>query len=233
VKLLYVLHADFEQPGAIVPWAAARGFQQSYCHPFKGERLPKARDFDLLILMGGPQSPLELDQAPYLKDEIALVADAVKHGIPTLGFCLGAQIIGEAFGGRTSRSPHREIGVFPIQLTPAGQADPLLAGLPSAFPVSHWHNDMPGGGEVLATSEGCPRQIVRYNQRTYGFQCHPEMTVESIQMMLAHCEADLKPGPYVQTAAQLLSNDYATINRHMTHILDQWLLCSSPIASLI
>jgi GMP synthase (glutamine-hydrolysing) len=61
-----------------------------------------------------------------------------------MSFCLGAQLIGEALGAKTERSPEKETGVYPIELTAAGTRDPLLRGLPGTFPAIHWHNDMPG-----------------------------------------------------------------------------------------
>jgi hypothetical protein len=63
MRIQYVLHADFERPGYIEHWARGRTFSQAYCRPFAGERLPAATTFDVLIVMGGPQSPLALEDA--------------------------------------------------------------------------------------------------------------------------------------------------------------------------
>ena len=179
MRIQYILHADFEGPGVIAKWAKQNQFRESTCRPFAGERIPTTSEYDLLILMGGPQSPLNIREAPYLADEIALIKDTVKCEIPVLGFCLGAQLIGEAFGACTERSPYKEVGVFPIELTDEGERDPLLKGLPNKFSVIHWHNDMPGltaESKILAASKGCPRQIIRYSSLAYGLQCHPEPT---------------------------------------------------------
>jgi GMP synthase (glutamine-hydrolysing) len=73
-------------------------------------------------------------------------------------------MIGEALGASYEHSPNREIGVFPITLTEEGKNDTIVGKFPGTFPVGHWHGDMPGltpNAAVLATSEGCPRQIVR------------------------------------------------------------------------
>ena len=85
---------------------------------------------------------------------------------------MGAQLIGEAFGAKTARIPEKEVGVYPINLADEASNDSLLQGLPSSFSVIHWHNDMPGFAEtsvLLASSLGCPRQIVRYKDNVYGF----------------------------------------------------------------
>lgn len=82
-----------------------------------------------------------------------------------IGVCLGAQLVGEALGAAYSHSPEREIGPVKAALTEAGRADPFFASFPDVFLAGEWHNDMPGLTEdsvIIAESEGCPRQIVRY-----------------------------------------------------------------------
>lgn len=101
--------------------------------------------------------------------------------------------------------------------------DPLCRGLAQQFPIMHWHNDMPGltkEAAVLATSEGCPRQIIRYAPKIYGFQCHPEPMLKNIEEMMQHCEGDLSPGRFVQSKEMIFRQDFAAINRCMLSILD-------------
>lgn len=219
MRIQYILHADFERPGIIETWAEQNGHSQSICRPFAGEKLPSPNSYDLLILMGGPQDANGPES--YLKAEIALVQ---KTDTPILGFCLGAQIIGEALGAPVQRSPHKEVGAFPLHLTSDGLQDPLLASLPATFPVIHWHGDMPGltpDSKILAYSDGCPRQIIRYAPHIYGFQCHLEPALANIEAMIHHCPHDLKPGAYIQTATQLLAHDYLAMNRIMIQILNK------------
>jgi len=219
-----IIHAAFEKPGMIEDWAREHNHQFSQTHTYLGERLPNIANIDFLVIMGGPQSPRELDQYPYLTDEISLTQQAFESGKAILGICLGAQIISESLGAQTEKSPNKEIGVFPIQLTAEGLHDPLFKLLPEQFDVMHWHNDMPGmaqGGVLLAQSEGCPRQAIRYGDRVYALQFHMEMTSELVQGMLRHCDGDLKVnGRYVQSQEQLLSVDHAPINAKMRLILD-------------
>lgn len=223
MKILFISHTDFEIPTYIRLWAKENDFALSYCGPFKGDVLPQISKFDWLILMGGTQCLLELDRTPFLRDEICFVKKTIEASKIVLGFCLGAQIIGEACGAKTEASPHKEIGVFPIKLTAHGQKDPLLAGLPQIFPVTHWHKYMPGipkNAKILATSEGCPRQIIRYSSKVYGFQCHPEVTPEDIQKAISYFEEDLCPGLYVQSKDDFLKNDFSSINNMMISILN-------------
>lgn len=224
MRILCITHADFETPGVIADWAAARGHAFEVMKPYNGETLPDVTPYDFVIVMGGPQSPLALENDPYLRDEIELIQAALVQNKKVLGFCLGAQLIGEALGAKTGRSPEKEVGVYPITLTAEGKKDPLLAGLPESFPVIHWHNDMPGltaEAVLLATSEGCPRQAVRYRKNVYGFQCHMEITLDGVRTMIEAVPGDLKPSKFTQSAEELVKQDYAAINRVMMLILDR------------
>lgn len=225
MKLLCITHADFETPGVIESWSLEKQFSFEVKKPYRGESLPVMDPYDCLIMMGGPQSPLKLEEFPYLKDEIALTKQAIAQNKRILGFCLGAQLIGEALGATTMRSPEKEIGVYPITLTTAGQKDPLFKSLPKTFPVIHWHNDMPGltkESEVLAYSEGCPQQIVRYSPLIYGFQCHLEIPLAGIETMIQAVPEDLAPSKFTQNKPTLLAQDYQTINLMMMDLLDKF-----------
>ncbi|MBS0271307.1 MAG: homoserine O-succinyltransferase [Proteobacteria bacterium] len=224
MKILCITHADFESPGVIESWAQKRGYDFLICCPYKRNLLPPYNEFDFLIIMGGPQSPLELEKAPYLRDEIVLIQQAIEQNKLVLGFCLGAQLIGEALGGKTMRSPEKEVGVYPLMLTKEGLKDDLLQGSPQSFPVIHWHNDMPGMTEesrVLAYSKGCPRQVIRYKSGVYGFQCHLEITLDGMRGMIEAVPGDLAPSQYTQNADELLRQDYLSINQRMEYILDR------------
>lgn len=225
IKILCITHADFETPGIIEDWAKQHNYKFNICKPYLGETCLKQSVFDFLIIMGGPQSPLQLTEYPYLKEEITLIQQAIFQKKGVLGFCLGAQLIGEALGAKTARSPEKEIGVFPITLTEAGMQDAILDGFPESFPVIHWHNDMPGETEqsvLLAKSEGCPKQIVRYGALVYGFQCHLEITRNGIQALINACPEDLKTSKFTQSPEKLLQNDYNNINQYMKKILDRF-----------
>lgn len=225
MKILCITHADFETPGVIESWSKNKALPFTIKKPYKGEQLPSVDSFDCLIIMGGPQSPLKLDKFPYLKDEILLIKDSIAQNKRILGFCLGAQLIGEALGATTEQSPEKEVGVYPITLTDAGIDDPLFKTLPKIFPVIHWHNDMPGlleDSALLAFSEGCPRQIIRYSPLIYGFQCHLEIPLDGIQTMIEAVPEDLTPSKFTQNQTTLLAQDYDSINLMMMDLLDKF-----------
>jgi GMP synthase (glutamine-hydrolysing) len=225
MKIHCLQHADFETPGCIVEWINKNQFELSTIRPYKGESFPEINTVDFLIIMGGPQSPSRLDKYSYLKSEIEFIQKIISQEkiVPVVGICLGAQLIAEALGGQTEKSPHREIGVFPIQLLPEAKNDPVFSKFPHTFLSSHWHNDMPGlSPDItwLAKSAGCPRQIFRYKNHVYGLQCHLEMTNDNIKEMLDHCKNDLRPDKYIQSSEEFLKADFNEINQKMFILLE-------------
>ena len=224
------MHESFESPASIIIWAKSRRVNVSYTKLFNGDNFPEQCDFDFLVIMGGPQSPATtLVECPYFnfQKEINFIKKSIDENKIVLGVCLGAQLIGEALGAKFEHSPNREIGVFPIMLTNDGKQDPVISLFPESFMVGHWHGDMPGltpESKVLAISEGCPRQIVRYTSIVYGFQCHFEFNREAINGMIEnnfHELEEYKALPYIQTADQLNSFDYSEMNKLLFTFLDK------------
>lgn len=231
MKIHIVIHESFESPAAIEDWALAKNHEISYSRIYAGEKLPKnALEFDFLIVMGGPQCPATtIEECSYFNAaaEIELIRNAILKNKLILGVCLGSQLVGEAYGAKFEHSPHKEIGVFPVTLTKDAKNDPIFSNFPADFLVGHWHGDMPGilaDTKILATSEGCPRQIVAYESGVYGFQCHFEFTLTSIEEMIKNSKLELESllgNPFIQNADQLRKNDYATINNFLFSFLDQ------------
>ena len=230
MKIHIVMHESFESPAAIEIWAQRKGYDITYTRQYAGDTFPEECNFDFLVVMGGPQSPATtLEECPHYdaKKEIAFIKKAIDQNKILLGACLGAQLIGEALGGKFGHSPNREIGVFPITLTEDGKQDPIIGTFPEKFLVGHWHGDMPGltsESKILAISEGCPRQIVRYSPKIYGFQCHFEFTPEAIEGMIennAHELEEYKGLPYIETAEQLRNHNYDEMNNLLFNFLDK------------
>ncbi|MBS7016003.1 gamma-glutamyl-gamma-aminobutyrate hydrolase family protein, partial [Streptococcus sp.] len=192
MNIHFILHETFEVPGAYLKWAQERGHNVTSTKVYEEEKLPETVDgIDFLIVMGGPQSPDENRQAfPYYdpKAEIALIQKAIDADIYIVGVCLGAQLLSVAYGGKYEHSPECEIGVFPINLTEAGLADDHIKDFGSTLDTGHWHGDMPGLSDnavVIATSKGCPRQIVRFSPKHYAFQAHLEFDPEAVDLLIA------------------------------------------------
>lgn len=118
--------------------------------------------------------------------EIALIQEFITADKPIIGVCLGAQLLGEAYGAKVEHSPEKEIGNFSIVLTGSGLADERLKTFGQGLTVGHWHGDMPGlteTSEVLAVSKGRLRQIVKYSDKHYAFQCHLEFSKPLVEAL--------------------------------------------------
>ncbi|EHJ52208.1 glutamine amidotransferase-related protein [Streptococcus macacae] len=231
MRIHFVLHETFEAPGAYLAWAALCGHEVSMTKIYRYEKLPESMDdFDMLILMGGPQSPSSTKKDfPYYdaQAEINLIQKAVKAHKIIIGVCLGAQLLGLAFGADYCSSPQKEIGNYLISLTEAGKQDPLLADFADGTAVGHWHGDMPGLTDealVLAASKGCPRQIIKYADKVYAFQCHLEFSKELVKALLAHevnYDQQVQEEPYYQPAWEILDYDYSKMNQVLYRFLDK------------
>jgi GMP synthase (glutamine-hydrolysing) len=231
IKVHFIIHEYFEAPGAYEIWAKERGYIISYSRVYEGETLPDgADDFDLLIVMGGPQRPsTSLDECSHFdaKREILTIKKFLSLNKPVIGICLGSQLIGEAFEAKFEESPFKEIGSYPITFTKSGTDNELFSDFPETVEVGHWHGDMPGltsESKIIAYSEGCPRQIVQYSEMVYGFQCHMELTREVAELLIEASQDELKQlagEKFIQSPEELLANDYRHMNELLYTFLDK------------
>jgi len=232
MKVHFVLHETFEVPGAYLKWAQERGHQVTTTKVYESEVLPESVDeLDFLIVMGGPQSPDEDREAfPYYdpQAEIQLIQKAIKSDRYIVGVCLGAQLLSVAYGAEYEHSPEREIGVFPITLTEAGLEDEHVKVLGPTLITGHWHGDMPGLSEdavVLATSQGCPCQIIRFSPKHYAFQAHLEFDPEAVDLLIAADGEDVLEEQsqnlnFVQQPDVIRNYDYREMNAKLYAFLD-------------
>ena len=232
MRVHFILHETFEVPGAYLKWAIERGHQITSTKVYEKEPLPETIDgIDFLIVMGGPQSPDEdRENFPYYdpKVELAFMKEAIAADIYIVGVCLGAQLLSVAYGAKYEHSPEREIGVYPVTLTMQGLTDPHVSLLGESLETGHWHGDMPGLTEdavVLATSQGCPRQIIRFSPKHYAFQAHLEFDPDAVELLIAaDGEEKLREQseklPFVQTPEELRGNDYSEMNAKLYAFLD-------------
>ncbi len=154
--------------------------------PDAGEDLPSPGEFRAAIVLGGAMGVHDTGRHPFLHPLKEWIAAVVARQTPVLGICRGGQLLADALGARVlSPSPFGEKGTLPVTLTPAGEADPLFAGVPREFVTFQWHNDafeIPAGAVRLAFSALCPNQAFRHGNAAWGTQVHPEMDRATVDL---------------------------------------------------
>lgn len=142
-------------------------------------------DADLVVVLGGPIGAYELEDYPFIADEMVILRARVAADRPTLAICLGAQILAQALGGRVYAGT-KEIGWAPVTLTKAGERSVLHDIGRDAIPVLHWHGDtfdLPDGAERLASTPGCTNQAFSLGA-TLAVQFHPEVSARHFERWL-------------------------------------------------
>ena len=187
-KVLVIKNAGLEGPGTIGELLESDGYFLEIISA-KRQKIP-ALDHSMVIILGAPQSAN--DDLQYLKDELELIRTAAQKNIPTLGICLGSQLIAKAFGARVYPGPKKEIGFYHNILQDKTAKSSLFSGLSEPFTVFHWHGDtfeIPTGGQRLAYSD-LYNQAFQYKS-TVGVQFHLEVNSDMIQSWLDHTQENL------------------------------------------
>ncbi len=220
----YLQHVPFEGLGSIEVWLQVAGYKITSTQFYEPTELPGIEEVDLLVIMGGPMSVNDEDNYPWLVDEKAFIKSVIDSGIPTLGICLGAQLIASAMGGKVFPNSVKEIGWFPIQaVTPI---DNVSFKFPEKTKVFHWHGEtfsLPIGAVQIAESEGCKNQAFQIGNSVIGLQFHLETTLDSAQAIVANCRDELVTGEYIQTEQDILSASHErcrSINSLMGDVLE-------------
>jgi GMP synthase (glutamine-hydrolysing) len=184
--VLAVRHVIFEDLGILAPLLTERGYRVCYLDVgidmFDTATLSKA---DLVVILGGPIGVYDADRYPFLSEERAALEKRLVLGKPTLGICLGAQLIAQALGAEVKPTGRVEIGYSRLTLIDQGDSS-VLAGLESV-PVLHWHGDqfnIPLGALHLASTPGFPNQAFSIGSGILGLQFHLEAEYTKIERWL-------------------------------------------------
>jgi GMP synthase-like glutamine amidotransferase len=182
VRVLVLQHIACEHPGVFSEVLDERGAEAVPVELDAGESLPEWREFDAVLVMGGPMGAYEEADHPWLVSEKELVREAVQDGRPVLGVCLGVQVLASALGAEVRpMEDGAEVGLLPVELTDEGREHPLFAGMPEPLISLQWHGDtfeLPQGATLLASSPAAPHQAFQAGQAGYGVQFHMEVTAE-------------------------------------------------------
>jgi GMP synthase (glutamine-hydrolysing) len=192
-KAIAIRHVGFEDLGSFALPIRNAGYEITYLDAGVDDIAHEASgDPDLLIVLGGPIGAYEEGDYPFLKIELDLLERRLAADRPTLGVCLGAQLMARALGSRVYPGPAKEIGWASLQLTDAGHASPLRHL--GDHPVLHWHGDtfdLPAGCDRLASTAVCQNQAFARGTNLLGLQFHPEVLGVFIERWLIGHAAEL------------------------------------------
>jgi GMP synthase-like glutamine amidotransferase len=186
MRILVFQHLRSEHPGIFRSYFARDGVEWDAVELDEGGVIPPLEGYDALWVMGGAMDVWDVEEFPWLVAE----KRAIRHWVremerPFLGFCLGHQLLADALGGTCGPQHVAEVGVFDVELTPEGLADPLFAGLEARLPVLQWHSvrvaQPPDDATVLASSPLCAVQAMRAAPRAWGVQYHLEAENEAVR----------------------------------------------------
>lgn len=221
-----VQHTAVCPPGRVGRWLTEAGCRLQVFRCYAGEGLPDSLGpFAGLLVLGGEMGAHDDARHPWLSDTKALLARAVAEEVPTLGICLGLQLLAVACGGAIAPSDSGpQLGLREVQPTPAAASDPLLAWTGAGcYPAVHWNNDLvtepPPGSTVLTTTAGTV-QALRVGVAAWGVQFHPEVDPDTLGRWAAAdvaagvLAADLAEQRLTEVAAR--DQDLAAAGRRFT-----------------
>lgn len=230
MRVLILQHIGCEPPGEYEDVLRERGALLHRVELDEGEPLPSQGSFDAIVAMGGPMSVNDEDALPWLRDEKALIADAVRSGIPYWGACLGVQLLAASLGARVYAGAAPEVGLMPVRLTEEGARDPVTGVLPAELLTLQWHGDtfdLPEGAVRLAGSPAYPNQAFRY-ERAYGVQFHLEVSLDmarawaEVPEYAASLDRALGPGSLPRLIEDYRAEESA-MRSHGRRVFSAWL----------
>jgi GMP synthase-like glutamine amidotransferase len=180
MRVLVLQHIACEHPGIFRRFLSADGVAWDAVELDAGETIPPLEPYSALWVMGGPMDVWDVEECPWMIAE----KNVIRHWVrdlerPFLGVCLGHQLLADALGGTCGPQRPPEIGILDIELTAAGQMDPIFSGIEKNFKSLQWHSvrvaQPPIGAVVLAQSPVCSCQAMRVGNRAWSMQYHVEL----------------------------------------------------------
>lgn len=204
--------------GRLGTWLREAGLELEVKRPHAGEELPETLDgYVGFVVLGGEQSAFETGASWFAQLE-SLLRKAVRYRVPTLGICLGGQLLAQAHGGRVERSPSGpEFGAKLVAKRDVAAADLLFGPVPFSPDVIQFHYDeitaLPVGAVLLAASTRYPHQAFRIGDLAWGLQFHIEADVE----MFAGWASKLEDGEVLIAGVEEVQEDLREVWQPFAH----------------
>jgi GMP synthase (glutamine-hydrolysing) len=187
-RVLVLQHVAAEPLGVLDPMLRQRGHRIRYVNfAREPDARPRLDRYQALIVLGGPMQVGDSHRHRHLNTECSLIEQALHDEIPTLGICLGGQLLAHVLGARVAPIDPAEIGWYELRPTPHTPADPVLASLKQPHPVFQWHHwgfDCPSDAVAIADSSESGCQAFRAESSAWGFQFHLELDQRLIHRWL-------------------------------------------------
>lgn len=204
--VLVLQNLSVDGPAYLGQWLDREGRPWRVCNTEAGQPFPDRIDeFSALALLGGEMSAN--DDLPSLRQAERLILQAFDADIPTLGHCLGGQLMARALGARVVDSPAPEIGWQAISVRDSPAARHWF-GASGPRTVFQWHYEsfeLPPGAEWLASSPDCPHQAFAIGPHL-AMQFHIEVDAEKPRIWSLEDSPDyraLQHLPSVQNGAAI------------------------------
>ena len=226
-RAVVIRHVAFEDLGSFAEPLVRHGYRIEYLEAGVDDLGP-AGEADLLIVLGGPIGAVDDRQYPFLAHEARLLERRLAGDRPTLGICLGAQLMARALGARVYPSGVKEIGWGPLSLTEDGVGSALRHLAPDSTPVLHWHGDtfdLPAGAIHLAATAVCGNQAFGHGARALALQFHVEVTAAGMERwFIGHTlEIESTPGISVAELRAATAREAPRLERQGPAFFVEWL----------
>jgi GMP synthase (glutamine-hydrolysing) len=221
-------HVAFEDLGLLAPIMDRHGWDVSFCEAAVDDLAHRSiKNADLIIVLGGPIGVYETDAYPFLTDEITLLEYRLSRELPTLGICLGSQLMAKALGSRVFKGPIKEIGWGAVELTKEGASSCLDALGDDDAAVLHWHGDsfdLPSGASRLASNQNYENQAFAYGHNALALQFHLEADPRQLEEWYVGHAAELSAEGMSVTdlRAQTLKHKHGLASR-AERVFGHWL----------
>jgi GMP synthase (glutamine-hydrolysing) len=177
-RLLVIEHEPACPPAHLGTWLVEAGAELEVCRPWAGDEVPGLTGYDGFVVLGGSMGALDDATHPWLRVVKERVREAAETGVPTLGVCLGHQLVASALGGTVEANPRgQQVGLYDVGWRPEAAEDELVSGLPSIRGIQ-WNVDvvtgLPDGAVTLAATAEGELQVARFAPSVWGIQLHPE-----------------------------------------------------------
>jgi GMP synthase (glutamine-hydrolysing) len=195
VHVLAVLHGQDAGAELFGPLVAEAGHRLDEWSFEWGSPLPQPLEaYGAVLVFGGSMHPDQDDLHPWLRDELDWLRQLLERPVPTLGICLGSELLAQAAGASVGRLAKPEIGWSQVALTEVGRVDSIMSVLPERFTALQWHSyghELPAGAVALAEN-AASLQAFRLGKTWWGVQFHPEVTEPQLERWMAD-ESDPPP----------------------------------------